>query len=927
MHMDSNLKSTSQNLQSSFESPLAEHTACPLWFWNGDMEPGEMIRQIDEMLAKGVRAFVIHARVGLTVPYLSEHWFERVGLTLDAAAERGMKVWIYDEENWPSGYAGGRIIVQDPQFAGQNLIIERHYVNGPLDYHLTIERPDETPAVIATRIARIEPKSADPLQLHRHAPTTPEWYDSASFSHYYAAEAPQSLNVVAGMVDWRVPEGHWCVMVARQQPTDWVAAYSNLRYVDLMNEAAIDTFIEATHAEYFRRFARHFGDTILGFFVDEPGFYNNFWDRNVGSITWTHDFAQQFAQRRGYDLLPWLPALWENLGECTASVRYDYWQTIAELLHERFFNKLASWCTEHKVQLTGHLEWEEWLFTMTRHSANPFQALAPFHVPGVDKIDEVTDKLAEKLASSVAHAQGRSRVLSETFALIGWKLAPAYMKQIVDYQYVRGVNWLACHGFYYSIEGFRRHESAPSEFFQNPWWEHSRPMWDYVARLSAVLSQGSHVAPVALYYPIEHAWTTMTPTAPRPLPSQGVWEAWQLPDAHLPVQQTDRALLNLGLCLLEHQYDFDLVDWSVVTAAQAKDGRLQTAHEQFDVIVVPPMDVMHGGALQRLLDVARSGGTVLFVKQLPGACVDGPIPDVWQEVRRHLLELTMPGVVRVDQGQVCFAPQGIDAAMHLLSRIRPPDLLVDLGDDAARMLTHNENRNGISRETVIRPLRSALKYHRRQVEQANIYFLVNESDQSFSATIRLAGRPDVELWNPQTGERQHIPHRVIDDHHVAVDLPFAPWQSYLLALIAARSQVTLFNTLQLIEPQTLHDWRIAVGGIEWRDQLHSWHTIGLAHFSGRGVYQTRFALETPPDATTQYMLDLGTVFETASVTINGVTLPPLAWPPYQIDISAHVRSGENSLEITVANTNTNAFEGRERPSGMLGPVRLLRTKN
>jgi hypothetical protein len=608
-------------------------------------------------------------------------------------------------------------------------------------------------------------------------------------------------------------------------------------------------------------------------------------------------------------------------------VRYDYWQTIAELLHERFFNKLASWCTEHKVQLTGHLEWEEWLFTMTRHSANPFQALAPFHVPGVDKIDEVTDKLAEKLASSVAHAQGRSRVLSETFALIGWKLAPAYMKQIVDYQYVRGVNWLACHGFYYSIEGFRRHESAPSEFFQNPWWEHSRPMWDYVARLSAVLSQGSHVAPVALYYPIEHAWTTMTPTAPRPLPSQGVWEAWQLPDAHLPVQQTDRALLNLGLCLLEHQYDFDLVDWSVVTAAQAKDGRLQTAHEQFDVIVVPPMDVMHGGALQRLLDVARSGGTVLFVKQLPGACVDGPIPDVWQEVRRHLLELTMPGVVRVDQGQVCFAPQGIDAAMHLLSRIRPPDLLVDLGDDAARMLTHNENRNGISRETVIRPLRSALKYHRRQVEQANIYFLVNESDQSFSATIRLAGRPDVELWNPQTGERQHIPHRVIDDHHVAVDLPFAPWQSYLLALIAARSQVTLFNTLQLIEPQTLHDWRIAVGGIEWRDQLHSWHTIGLAHFSGRGVYQTRFALETPPDATTQYMLDLGTVFETASVTINGVTLPPLAWPPYQIDISAHVRSGENSLEITVANTNTNAFEGRERPSGMLGPVRLLRTKN
>ena len=70
------------------------------------------------MFEKGIRSFVIHARVGLTVPYLSETWFDRCGLALDEAAGRGMKVWLYDEDNWPSGYAGGRVLARNPHADG-----------------------------------------------------------------------------------------------------------------------------------------------------------------------------------------------------------------------------------------------------------------------------------------------------------------------------------------------------------------------------------------------------------------------------------------------------------------------------------------------------------------------------------------------------------------------------------------------------------------------------------------------------------------------------------------------------------------------------------------------------------------------------------------------------------------------------------------
>lgn len=910
-------------LHNSFTAPGAEYTACPFWFWNGDLEPVELLRQIGEMAAKGISAFVIHARVGLTVPYLSEPWFERVGLVLDEAAQRGMKVWIYDEDNWASGYAGGRVVARDPSFVGQNLTLERRYVEGPGTVQLDWADPAELRAVCAARLEHTASVPPDPLQFHRHDDTPPHWSSRAHYLHSYAAEAPTPIAL--HQTWWEVPPGRWCVMAARQQPTNWIAAYSNCVYVDLINGGATDRFIEVTHAEYQRRFAHHFGSTVLGFFIDEPGFYNNFWDRNVGSLTWTHDFAAQFAGRRGYDLLAWLPALWEDLGERTAQIRYDYWHTVAELLDERCFGKLARWCEAHGVMLTGHLEWEEWLFTMTRHSANPFSALAPFHVPGVDKIDQVTDKLSEKLVASVAHAHGRRRVLSETFALIGWKLAPPYMKRIIDYQFVRGVNWLSCHGFYYSIEDFRQRECPPSEFFQNPWWPHSKPLWDYIARLSSALSEGVHAAPVALYYPIEQAWTSMTPTAPQPVPQQGVWEAWQLPDSHLPVQRTDRALIQLGLCLLENQYDFDLVDHTVVARSLAVDGALCVGEERFPIIVVPPLDAIHSVALQRLLAVAASGGTLLFVERLPSVFVAEPAPQAWASLDAGLRTQSLPGFVGFGAGKIGFVPHGIGAAPQLLRSVCPPDVQIELGAEA-RMVVRDENRNGIGRETSISPLQAALKYHRRRLEQADLYFLVNESEHAYTARVTLVGGPMVERWEPLTGERYPLDATQVSHGQVQLALDFAPWQSLLLLAHAdIGASTNLVRSTQTLVHE-LRSWYIDVGPLQWRDALLSWHVVGLAAFSGQGRYTTTFYLATMPEAGARLLLDLGEVFETAQVAINEVALAPLVWSPYRLDVTDYIRAGENTLCVEVANTNTNAFEGSERPSGMLGPVRLLRVE-
>ncbi len=908
-------------LRQRFDAPHAEDTACPFWFWNGDLEPVELLRQIEAMASNGIRAFMIHARVGLTVPYLSEAWFERIGVVLQAAADRGMKVWIYDEENWASGYAGGRVLAHDPRFIGQNLMLERHYLADAGEWSVVLADPVEIVAIVATRIERIEPVPDDPLDFHRHARPTPAWSDLNAYRHCYAAEPPTPVPHDAGHVCWQVPPGHWCVMVARQRPTDWIAAYSDQPYVDLLNADAVARFIAVTHAEYQRRFAAFFGTTVLGFFIDEPGLYNNFWDRNVGSIAWTHDLAHELLQRRGVDLHAWFPVLWEDLGPETAQRRFDYWLTIAELLHERCFAPLAQWCEQHGVALAGHLHWEEWLFTMTRNSANPFTALAPFHVPGVDKIDEVRDKLAEKLVASVAHAQRRPRVMSESFALVGWKLAPALMKRIIDYQYVRGVNWLACHGFYYSIEGFRRNECPPSEFDQNPWWPHSRPLWDYVARLSAIMARGEHVAPVALYYPIEHAWATMTPTSPPPSPPQGLWERWQLPRPLAPVDQTDHAMIDIGLALLDAHYDFDLVDWTLVSGAP-DTGLLTIAAEQFAVVVVPPLQAIHGGALRRLLQHAAAGGTLLFAGELPACVLAEAPPAEWPDLCARLAGHTVPTELAHGAGRLMWVPDGSAAVPHALARHHQPDLELDLGEDAARMLEREENRAGSRRETTFRPLRSVVRYQRRRTAHEDCYFVVNESAEQFEAALHLVGGGHIEWWEPHTGARHRLPSRKISADRHQVVLPFGPWQSYVLILSAHGSGATAVPAEQVVWRRPLAHWQITVGTERWQDALESWHLRGLARYSGTGHYSTTFERTAALHAGQRLVLDLGRVFETAQVTVNGVVLPPLAWAPFTVDISAAVQLGTNQLEIVVANTNANAFEGSERPGGLLGPVVL-----
>lgn len=197
-------------MKKAFEGDLNEYRSVPFWSWNNELEEDALVTQIDEMKKVGIGGFIIHARTGLTTEYLGEKWFSCVAACLKRAKELGMNAWIYDENGWPSGFVGGKLL--------------------------------ETEAYRA-RFLEYEVK---------------ESFDEQAFCVYVRTEegyrrvpcAQAGVNV------------YHCIYL-RISPSN----------TDILNPEVVEAFLQETHEKYYERFQESFGRELVGFFTDEPQYY------------------------------------------------------------------------------------------------------------------------------------------------------------------------------------------------------------------------------------------------------------------------------------------------------------------------------------------------------------------------------------------------------------------------------------------------------------------------------------------------------------------------------------------------------------------------------------------------------------------------------------------------------------------------------
>lgn len=416
------------------ERPDKEYTPISFWFLNGDLTHKEIKRQLRDFKAHGVSGVVIHPRLGISrrIGYLSALFFRYIRTAVETADELGMKVVLYDEGMYPSGSACGLVVKDAPELASRGIIITDKPLNG--DTVLT----ETEEGYLVERFSR------GTLRGIHFGEDDGE------------AEAPLSA--------------------------------------DILNPEAVAKFIELTHEAYFREFGRYFGNTIIGFFTDEPSILG----RNAdGFRPWTRGFREVF-EREGGDIKG-LTGLFTGTGNKDTEL-YD--GLILRLEEEVYYGSLSKWCEKHGIALMGH-----------PHQSDDIEVEKYFHIPGQDVVWRMVapetggtkgiDSTMAKCSADMARLMGRKRNSNECFGAcnrdnIPWYFTGSDMKWYIDWLAVRGVNMFIPHAFYYSIKGARSQERPPDVGPWSIWWPYYRKWADYMSRLSMLMSEAEMILPVAV---------------------------------------------------------------------------------------------------------------------------------------------------------------------------------------------------------------------------------------------------------------------------------------------------------------------------------------------------------------------------------------------------------------------------------------------
>ncbi|NMB12563.1 MAG: hypothetical protein GX977_09790 [Firmicutes bacterium] len=713
----------------------------PFWFWNGDLRYEEMERQMHEYYDKGMPGFFIHSRFGLEVPYLSDEWFKRVRFACEKAKEIGLQAWVYDEKNWPSGTVGWKIPTEFPDLQQRYLEMVILHVDGPLFVYLE-----------GTDSRYVDMQDSDPICAY--AVRTDEFH----------GEIKEIIDLTPNLsfdkiVPWEAPAGSWELLYFIERRAKY--------YIDALNPESTEKFIQMTHERYKEEAGEYFGNVMPGFYTDEPALH--YFETGVDNfiVPWSKRMFKLFRDRNGYDLKPYLPALFLDMGEMTSRIRLDFWQTVSEQYTKAFYKQIRDWCEANGVLFTGHLLYEDMLRLHSRNEGNIFDHLQQLHIVGVDHLyprigtRELPEQhVPHKIGSSAAHHFGSVRVLCESLGGTHWDVTMERMKWIADWEYVLGINLFNPHGFHYSIEGERKRDWPPSQFYHHTWWEHYKRFNDYVTRNGYMLSGGYHVAKVAMLYPINSMWANY------------------VPQSHTPFSEVIENDFNyLADTLLRLHFDYDIIDEKVLSKGEVKDGKLHVADEAFELILLPPVTNLDEATLDKLEEFYEAGGKILGEAVLPTENLQGS-----EGKLGHRIEALFgidPEVIRstflegeVEPKRYINKNTAGGTAVFLqssgLNQMDEPAWL----DESIRLC--------ISPDVEIDD--DEVFYLHRVKDGKDIYFFVNPTDQARDVSCRLAkaGRP--EHWVSETGEIQPLYVCEIGSDYTAFPLGLAPYGSALIVL-------------------------------------------------------------------------------------------------------------------------------------------------
>ena len=401
----------------------------------------------------------MHARTGLSTTYLGEEFMSLVHTCVNKAKAEKMLAYLYDEDRWPSGSAGG-LITKEPQYRQRKLLLT---TDKSLD---TVDR--ET----AVRTGKPYFLCAYDISL-----------DENGFLKAYSCVADRAGE---GTADRRY------VYVVTAEESPW---FNNQTYVDTLNPAAMRKFIDITYNSYYRAEGDNFGKTIPSIFTDEPQFMlketlKRPADRLDVSLPWTMDITESFEDTYGYDIVKRLPELFWDLPDGRLSqVRYHYHDHIAERFAAAFADQCGDWCKKHGLVLTGHMMEEATLESQTHSLGDAMRSYRSFQLPGIDMLCDYVEFTTAKQAQSASRQYGHEGVMSELYGVTGWDFDFRGHKFQGDWQAALGITLRVHHLSWVSMNGEAKRDYPASINYQSAWYKEYPYVENYFERINTALTR------------------------------------------------------------------------------------------------------------------------------------------------------------------------------------------------------------------------------------------------------------------------------------------------------------------------------------------------------------------------------------------------------------------------------------------------------
>ena len=433
-------------LEAQFLNPSSEYRTAPFMVWNGKVTKTEIDRMLKDFKDAGCGGAFIHPRPGMITEYMSDEWHSLYRYAVDKGKEIGLDIWIYDENSYPSGFAGGHVPEEMPESynQGQGLALTK-----------TDLLPDKTDEYFII-LKKEGDKWADITNaLSQHKKAKGEYY---LYKKTYLGKS------------------------------DWYGGYS---YVDLLVPGVTEKFIDLTMKGYEKTIKDEFGKSVFGIFTDEPNI------SSPGGLRWTPDLFEVFLKQWGYDLKPLLPLLDEETGNWK-QVRHNYMETLLQMFVDRWSKPWHHYCETNNLKWTGHYWGHGW--PQMNDGPDNMAMYAWHQVPAIDMLfnqfDETNPQAqfgnirAVKELRSAANQTGCNRTLSETYGGGGWDETFKDFKRLGDWEYALGVNFMNQHLAHMTLTGARKYDYPPVFTYHSPWWPDYRELNDYYGRLSFVMSKG-----------------------------------------------------------------------------------------------------------------------------------------------------------------------------------------------------------------------------------------------------------------------------------------------------------------------------------------------------------------------------------------------------------------------------------------------------